>query len=190
MFDLERTVAEVRAALATKARAVAMLSSGGRDKGDALADADEDITRNAEDWLSALCDGVEAMATCDEAYLFAPLADYINTYLREHYGRQDQIEHLTLAGLKQGIDHLAQHLMAERDAAYARGREDGTRALDSARAAMMQANDALESDADLAARRAAFEVIQQQFEGVTREECARAEAIRARRAPQAETEGR
>jgi hypothetical protein len=56
-------------------------------------------------------------------------------------------------------------------------RERIEKALDRARATMIRAMDALESDAELDARREAFEMIQEQFEGVSTEDAARAEAL-------------
>lgn len=49
--------------------------------------------------------------------------------------------------------------------------------LDSARAVMIHALDALESDADITMRIEAFEMIQQEFEGVSKKDHNRAKAL-------------
>ena len=63
------------------------------------------------------------------------------------------------------------------DGIKAAARREGQAHLDRARATMIRALDALESDADLNARREAFEMIQEQFEDVSHEDHARAEAL-------------
>ena len=62
-------------------------------------------------------------------------------------------------------------------AALQTGTEPQSTVLDRARAAMIRAMDALEADDDEGARRQAFEIIQEQFEGVTQADHERAERL-------------
>ena len=177
MSDLDRTVAEVRAALAKAtpgewthaenwfdgpldeiAVGALTLAVVQRQKpedtppfGDGEDCANADLIANAPSWLSALCDGVEAMQR--------ELAESI-------VAREEDV--LKADKLRWAAEEEADKAEADRDAAYARGQAEENEACE--KAAERFTAPAIGQGAYWTAQVVA--------------------AIRARRAPQAETEGR